>query len=321
MKLVIIGSYGAGNIGDEAMKDILKSHFGEHDCVFLTGDPKAPNEAPHLPFGIRSFFKFNWLKSYRSLRKSDAVFFGGGGLWAEHESIRAIFLWTWHFFWAYAFRKPIYLIALSFGPFKSRLGRSLTRWVLKSADYVSVRDELSLKQCQQIFPIREYERTSDLCFMHEALPNKSTKKIAINLRPWDFDSETFKDFFNSLKGRAYELVFIANDPSDHDVLSEFGDVTVPKDFTALCENLSECEYAIGMRLHFMIAAALSGCKLIALSYSPKVEGVMSEIHVSVLHEEDWTLNGLENAFSSAVQASALKDYAKESLDSLKALPL
>lgn len=320
-KIVITGSYGAGNIGDEAMKEVLRDFLSNHHVTFLSGTPNSPNELPHLPFGLRSFFRLNWISSVKAIMSADYFMFGGGGLWAEHESLKAILLWTWHFFWAHFFRKPIFLVALSFGPLHTRLARRLTTYVLRNAAYVSVRDELSLKLCQELYPDREYHRTSDLCFTFKSGVNTENKKIAINLRSWPFIRDEFNAFFATLRSQGFELLFFATDPSDQKILSEFGNVKSPKSFPELLKSLSDCEYAIGMRLHFLIGAAISGCKLLPLSYSQKVLSVMSELRVPSLQQDKWTQVNLMKMFEVAPKASALEDYRKEALDSLKTLPL
>lgn len=143
MKAVLIGNYGVGNFGDEALKDYFLSAFPEAEWTVLSARP-ASGELPRLPIGVRSFFTTPWGKTLGAIRRSDAVVFGGGTLFTDIESVKACFLWGLHVLAARFFRVPVYLAFQGVGPFQTRLGEGITRRVVRRARYVSVRDEASM---------------------------------------------------------------------------------------------------------------------------------------------------------------------------------
>lgn len=144
MRCLLIGNYGVGNLGDEALREYFLRQFDIHWTV-VTASPRRPDDVPRLPFGIRSFVMTPWWKTLRAFRESDAVVFGGGSLFTDAESVFACLLWWWHGFVARLFGKPVFLAFQGIGPFRTTLGRLCARNTIRAAAFVSVRDEASLR--------------------------------------------------------------------------------------------------------------------------------------------------------------------------------
>ncbi len=138
-RCLLIGNYGVGNIGDEALKEYFVSTFREVDWIVLGID------TPRLPLGFRSFFT-GWLRTIVAMSRSDAVVFGGGSLFTDSESVLACVLWWWHGLVARVLRRPIILACQGVGPFRTVAGRLLARSTFRTAVFISVRDEESLKR-------------------------------------------------------------------------------------------------------------------------------------------------------------------------------
>jgi len=143
MKAVLIGNYGVGNFGDEALREYFLTAYPEVAWTVLSARP-GTDELPRLPIGVRSFFGTSWWKTVTAIRGSDAVVFGGGTLFTDIESVRACVLWGVHAFVARFFRVPVHLAFQGVGPFKTALGEGIARRVLRCARFVSVRDAASL---------------------------------------------------------------------------------------------------------------------------------------------------------------------------------
>ncbi len=136
---LLIGNYGVGNIGDEALREYFVSTFKEADWTVLGID------TPRLPFGFRSFFT-GWFRTIGEMGRSDAVVFGGGSLFTDSESVFACVLWWWHGLVARVLRRPFILACQGVGPFRTLAGRVLARSTFRAATFISVRDEESLKR-------------------------------------------------------------------------------------------------------------------------------------------------------------------------------
>lgn len=142
MKCLLVGNYGVGNLGDEALKEYFLTRFPDVEWTVLSASPATPNEVPRLPFGVRSLFA-PWWKTLGAMRTCDAVVFGGGSLFTDVESVAACLLWWWHGRVARAFGKPLILAFQGIGPLRTRMGEWCARSTVSGAAFVSVRDRES----------------------------------------------------------------------------------------------------------------------------------------------------------------------------------
>ncbi len=145
MRYVLIGNYGVGNLGDDALKQYFLERFPEVEWCVLSAHPQH-GELVRLPAGIRSFLNFSWLKTLKAIKSADGVVFGGGSLFTDAESFFACFLWWWHVFICRFFRKKIHFAFQGVGPFKTKLGEWISRRALRSATSISVRDSASFER-------------------------------------------------------------------------------------------------------------------------------------------------------------------------------
>lgn len=179
MKALLVGNYGVGNLGDEALKTYFLERFPEVEWIVVSAHP-GTGEYARLPAGVRSLFAA-WPKTVRALRSAEALVFGGGSLFTDTESWRACIIWFVHALWARMLGKKIYLAFQGIGPFHGGLAERLTRWVVCRAAFVSVRDEasrrrletwgLNLKIVQSFDPV--------LSLINEEKSSKNTKNVFV----------------------------------------------------------------------------------------------------------------------------------------------
>jgi polysaccharide pyruvyl transferase WcaK-like protein len=143
MSYLLVGNYGVGNAGDEILRSYFLDRFPECQFLVLSASPRE-GELSRFPAGIRSFLSCRWLRTMRALWQSHGLVFGGGSLLTDVESPHACFVWWIHALFAWALRKPYYLAFQGIGPFRTRLGEALARFVVQRATFISVRDTQSL---------------------------------------------------------------------------------------------------------------------------------------------------------------------------------
>lgn len=297
MKIAVIGNYGATNIGDDAILTALLKELEGHKVTVFSAHPEMTKEvlkvktAPLLPLGFRSAWKNGFRKSFRALKKCDAVILGGGGLFQDNY-LYACLLWAWQILWVRLFRKPLFIYATGVGPLKTRLGRQLTCWAHNQAHVITVRDVYSAQVLREIGLKSEVFVTADPVFSFKKNPNsqgRTKNSYIISLRPWLNHSHRilsiFADFLQELKDKkGAEFIFVSMQQikeSDMKMIEPLvsrlgGELYLPNHFEDLVQIMGTAEFAIGMRFHFMIAAILTQTPLLPISYAPKTEEIFED---------------------------------------------
>lgn len=145
VRFLLVGNYGVGNLGDEALKDYFLRSFPEVQWTVISAHPED-QEVPRFPMGIRSLLSLRWFRTLRALRQSRGMVFGGGSLLTDQESVRACFLWGLHAFVAWLYGKPYLFAFQGIGPFRTTLGERIARSVVAHAAFLSVRDPLTAER-------------------------------------------------------------------------------------------------------------------------------------------------------------------------------
>ncbi len=148
MRLLLVGNYGVGNLGDEALLAYFLSRFAGEEWQIVSAAPRG-TDVPRLPCGIRSFLR-PWWRTVRAFKSCDAVVFGGGTLFTDIESVHACVLWWLHAKVAGFFGKPVYFAFQGVGPFRTRVGEMLARSAFRHASFFSVRDASSLSRAKSL---------------------------------------------------------------------------------------------------------------------------------------------------------------------------
>ncbi|MDD5469604.1 MAG: polysaccharide pyruvyl transferase family protein [Candidatus Peribacteraceae bacterium] len=215
MQYVLIGNYGVGNLGDEALREYFLRQFSDVHWNVLSAHPRG-DELPRLPAGIRSFFT-PWWKTLRAIRRSDGVVFGGGSLFTDTESSYACFLWWWHVLVACILRKKIALAFQGIGPFRTKRGEWFARSACRMASHISVRDSVSRKRLEHWKLNTEVIQTFDPVFSLIDNEKKylSSKNVFI-IVPRKNSSATFRDRARKLldSGEWDEVRILSMQPDD-----------------------------------------------------------------------------------------------------------
>jgi polysaccharide pyruvyl transferase WcaK-like protein len=160
MRCVLIGNYGVGNFGDEALREYFLRRFPDIRWTVLSARP-GPGELPRIPAGIRSFFGTPWMRTLAAIRQSDAVVFGGGTLFTDSESSRACVIWWLHAAAARWYGRPLLLAFQGIGPFRWSGTERLARQALGWSMFISIRDDQSAARVAGWGSHTKYVRTFD----------------------------------------------------------------------------------------------------------------------------------------------------------------
>ena len=159
-KIFILGAYGCGNKGDDAILQAICAQFPDCEIVSTTGNKlDVSSELPVKTVSCRlnEGFSARLLLSMaadsvsmlREIRRCDAFFFGGGSLIHDCSFYNLPFMFLWHGL-ARLLGKPVYYVCIGIGPVDSRRGKRLCAKWLRLADGVYPRDERGRRICDAL---------------------------------------------------------------------------------------------------------------------------------------------------------------------------
>jgi polysaccharide pyruvyl transferase CsaB len=313
--VLIAGSYGQGNTGDEAILGVLLRGLragrpGIHLQV-VSGDVAATRDQ----HGVEALYWGDWAAIAEALRQADLLILGGGGIFFDYwgfdpgrlleNAAPDLAHYASFPLLAWLFAKPLLIYACGVGPLFSAEGREAVRVAFALASRASVRDAESKALLEQIGAGERVEVTADPAFALQPAGEERARSllaaagiaagrpvVGITPRPWDFGvsqeawetglAEAVAAFTRSIGGQVLLIPFHTgyDDPALErlrvklaagglaaaDVRS-LGGGGSPEEIAAL---VGSCDLLIGLRLHSVLFALLSGTPVVALAYDPKV---------------------------------------------------
>jgi polysaccharide pyruvyl transferase CsaB len=294
------------NLGDEAILESIIAQLRASMQVEITVFSRNPADtlARHrieraLP--VRSLTR---RESMHEIQGLDLFILGGGGILFDrdaHRYLREVFI-------AHELGVPVITYAISAGPLNTAYAREAVQSALNGAALVTVRDQLGLRLLEDVGVTREIELTADPAFLLEPDPLPAD---ALRAEGVDFDRELVgfsvrepgpaapdidpDDYYSLLANAAdfvverydADVVFVPMEKTDvqhsHSVVghmknSERAEILRRRySPRQVLDLMGRFEFAIGMRLHFLIFAALRGVPFAALPYASKVTGLIEDL--------------------------------------------
>ena len=307
MKIVISGFYGLGNTGDEAILesiiDNLRTSLDEPlDITVFSLSPQATAET-HQVKAIYRAWRHSNKEKIQALREADLLISGGGGLLQDTYPTKFLFGPLPYYLLIVLLAKmcgtKVMFFSQGIGPVTSRWGKTLMK-LANLADFITVRDQYSKDYLEKLNVTKpETVVTSDIVFAFRKKHDTSCmdsldlrgdeKLVAVSVRPWFEYTEHFKqtaDILDQLiEQKGITPVFVPMEGHHDTKASEqvlqfmkhssecklLGENFTPNQYMNF---IGDCELAIGMRLHALIFATLTGVPHVGLSYDKKVESLL-----------------------------------------------
>jgi polysaccharide pyruvyl transferase CsaB len=308
LKIGISGSYGGYNLGDEAILQSiladLRRDFPTEVTVF-TRDPEdtLKRHPVERAVSIRELAREEILPEIERL---DLFILGGGGILFDGEMqvyLREVEV-------ANESRVPVMVYAIGAGPLSDESNLELLRRELSRVAVITVREKSALKILQEAGIQREIIVTADPAFLlePEPLPNQTLLRegladkkhlVGISVREPgkaapDIDEENYHELLANAADFMIDrfdadVVFV---PMEYKILdmqhshAVIAKMLWPQRATVLKEQytpgqllslIKHFEFAVGMRLHFLLFAALQGVPFVALPYAEKVAGLLEDL--------------------------------------------
>ncbi|MDP8976121.1 MAG: polysaccharide pyruvyl transferase family protein [Actinomycetota bacterium] len=303
----VSGSYGGLNAGDEAILTCIVNELGrlvpDVEVVVFSRDPEHTEAHHDIEKGIavRDATRDEVVPEVERL---DFLLLGGGGILYDDEAnnyVREVRL-------AQERGIPTMAYAIGAGPLRGREDRQVVRDALNGMEVITVRDTETKRLLEEVGVRRPIEVTADpalvltpLPFTEDMLEHEGVatdrRLVGMSVREPGGAAPTLEQspYHQTLANAAdfivdrfdADVVFVPMERADvghaHRVMAEMAEparATVlhgrygPRQLLGLMDHL---ELAVGMRLHFLIFAAIAHVPLVALPYASKVVGLFEAL--------------------------------------------
>jgi polysaccharide pyruvyl transferase CsaB len=303
----VSGSYGGLNLGDEAILTCIVNELGRSvsnvDVVVFSRNAEH-TEAHHdveKGIAVRDATREEVIPEVERL---DLLLLGGGGILYDdevHNYLREVRL-------AQDRSIPTMAYAIGAGPLRGREERSAVRDALNGMEAVTVRDTDVKRLLEDVGVTTPIEVTADPAllltptpFSDEMLAREGVVKerplVGMSVREpggaapglerssYHVTLASAADFIVSRFDA--DVVFVPMERTDvghaHRVIAEMAEPARARVLTArysprqVLGLMDHFELAVGMRLHFLLFAALAAVPLLALPYASKVTGLLEAL--------------------------------------------
>lgn len=307
-KIGIVGSYGGLNLGDEAIlhaiiEQIRSSIPAEITVFSRNAEDTEQRHAPHRVIPSRRMSKAEVIPEIDRL---DLLIFGGGGILFDSEASE--FLREANL--AHQLNVPVMAYALGAGPLKEEASQAAVRESLNQFQLITVRENQARRVLEQAGVTHDMVVTADPAFLLKPEPiTAPIHELSKNERPLvafsvrepgnaapDLDVSKYHGLIADaadymIDRYGVDVIFVPMEPQVHDIqhshavishmlFPDRANVLKTKLTSAqLLDVMSRFEFAVGMRLHFLIFAALQGVPFTALPYASKVNGLLETLEM------------------------------------------
>lgn len=307
-RVAISGSYGGLNLGDEAILSSMVRQLRQSLPVEITVFTRDPGDTRRRHQVERAIPIRNLTRkeARAEIERLDLFVLGGGGILYDRDTeayLREVLL-------AHEVGVPVMTYAISAGPLDTPKARDLVRDALNQAAAITVRDRRGRQMLEEVGVEKEILLTADpaLLLQPEPLPDEALKRegldhdhrlVGFSVRePGPAAPDIDVDHYHALIANTADfmverldasVVFIPMERKKLDVQHSHAVVsrmqcatraTVLKgEYTSgqVLSLMSNLDFAIGMRLHFLIFAALQSIPFVALPYASKVTGFLEDL--------------------------------------------
>ncbi|MBI2358182.1 MAG: polysaccharide pyruvyl transferase family protein [Deltaproteobacteria bacterium] len=309
-RIAISGSYGGMNLGDEAILEVILRELRANldlDIVIFSFNPKDTERRHKVrAVPIREMHKDQVLEE---LCKLDLFVLGGGGILYD-ESIES---YLRDVNWAKELNIPVMVYAISVGPLKTPEAKQLAVETLNKIDIITVREGEAKRTLHDLGVTQEIEITGDpaLLLKPQSFTKEMLKKEGIHAdnhlvgfsirEPGPAAPDLNIEQYHAILANAADFMVERYDAQVLFVPMEGGENKDPQHSHAVISKMANAQrasvlkgkytsgevagllkhmsFAVGMRLHFLIFAAIQKVPFVPLPYASKVSGFLSDLEM------------------------------------------
>jgi polysaccharide pyruvyl transferase CsaB len=310
LRIGISGSYGGMNLGDEAILEGILGQLRSTLAAEVTVFSRNPADtlARHKVERAMSTRSLTRREMVPEIRQLDLFILGGGGILYDRDAqeyLREVSI-------AQELNVPVVIYAISAGPLTTQASRRAVQETLNalSRAVVTVRDRQGYRLLEDVGVTADIQLTADPAFLlePEELSVDALKAEGVELdrplvgfsvrEPGPAAPDIRTEEYYALLANAAdyiverydaEVVFVPMEKSDvqhsHAVVahmqnSERAEILRRRYSPGqILDLMGRFQFAVGMRLHFLIFAALRSTPFAALPYASKVSGLLEDLDI------------------------------------------
>lgn len=307
----ISGSYGGMNLGDEAILQSMIGQLRAEGPVEITVFTRNANDTRRRHRVEHAVEARNLSRNeiMHEIRRLDLFLLGGGGILYDADVrsyLREPLL-------AHECGVPVMTYAIGAGPLEGAAAQEAVRDCLERAAALTVRERNAARVLEEAGIKRDIAVTADpaLLLDPEPVPPRSLEEEGLHGRhpivgmsvrePGGAAPDLDEQVYHGLLANAADFIVDRFDadivfvPMERSVLdTQHSHAVIARMLRAQRANvlkgtytsgellslMSRFSFALGMRLHFLIFAALQGIPFVALPYASKVSGFLGDIGVA-----------------------------------------
>lgn len=289
-KALVSGYIGFNNFGDEAIFYALSNHL--KDLNFNVSVLCNNKNEVAKKYGVLAYHYKKPFEIIKAILKNDVLISGGGSLLQNKTSNFSLIYYLFIIFLAKLFNKKVMIFAQGIEPINGKIFELLVKLILKTVDFISVRDEKTKKYLASLNlnSILVSDPAYSLAQNVEIKKNKTG--LIVQLREFKgVNKELISNLAKGIK-EFYQgeiKVLSLQDEIDKKICSDFveelkkynldTELILTKPIDETIDLINKAKYMISTRLHGLIISNALEVKPFALSYDEKIKTITDELNL------------------------------------------
>ena len=304
MHVALLGYYGYGNLGDDALLDCslkqLKREMPNASIIVLDNPANLVHRQSTLNTSYIS--RFSWKALLRTFLKTNMLIFGGGSILQDVTSTKSLYYYLGMILFAKLLRNQVHLVAQGVGPINNPFSRCLSKLILPLVTTITCRDAQSIVYITELVRLKKQPQlTADLAFLLKMPTADIARSSAGNGFNLTSSASTLGVVLRQYKGielgtilekikqlikeeSVTNILLLPFQPEDIEyhkyIKTQLSIPTIlmdaiysPKDMLNAYTHL---DYVLSMRLHGLVFAKLKGIPFQGIVYDPKVNALLDD---------------------------------------------
>ncbi len=324
MKKVLVSAYiGFNNFGDEAIFYALSKHLKAHgyDVMALCNNERKTKYC----YDVKTCYYKNYFKVIKEIFNTDILISGGGSLLQNKTSNFSLLYYLFIIFFAKLCFKKVIIFSQGIEKIRGDFFEFLTKIILKTVDFISVRDYKSEKYLK-LLGINSFV-TSDPIYsiLEEKTICTKKKNLLVQLRDFRGLDKRFIDDLANIISKYYKEkngkieVFCFQNEIDESICSKFilklnrnnifeVKLIKNKNISETIDKINNARFVISTRLHGLICAQYLQSKTFALIYDDKIKTLADELEIPNIDIMNYDLEQLEEKLKDFFESDNKQSY-------------